>query len=70
MNGYRRALAQLDKLTALLRSGRAGCAVAEEEDLILTRLNDLKSGLRPGDTEAIERINRYYLHRIRNENND
>ena len=50
---YENALRQLDELIAHLRSsGEVSCAVAEQEDLMLIRLADLKR-LRPNDEKAI-----------------
>ena len=58
---YHRAIAQLDKLIKHLRSsGEVSCAVAEAEDLLLIRLSDLKTDLKPADTKAIADIDRFY----------
>ena len=51
---YENALRQLDELIVYLRSSReVSCAVAEQEDLMLIRLADLKIDLRPSDEKAI-----------------
>ena len=58
---YENALRQLDELIAHLRSsGEVSCAVAEQEDLMLIRLADLKIDLRPSDEKAIADIDRFY----------
>ena len=63
---YENALRQLDELIAHLRSrGEVSCAVAEQEDLILIRLTDLKIDLRPNDEKAIADIDRFYRRHLR-----
>jgi len=58
---YEKALRQLDELITHLRSsGEVSCAVAEQEDLMLIRLADLKIDLRPSDEKAIADIDRFY----------
>ncbi|MDO5638663.1 MAG: branched-chain amino acid ABC transporter [Neisseria sp.] len=63
---YQRALQQIDALMAHFRSeGEVSCAVAEQEDSILIRLNDLKHALKPEDTDAINQINLYHQRHIK-----
>ena len=65
---YENALRQLNELIVHLRSsgevscavGQGQCAVAEQEDLMLIRLADLKIDLRPNDEKAIADIDRFY----------
>jgi len=62
---YENALRQLDELIAHLRSsGEVSCTVAEQEDLMLIRLADLKIDLRPSDEKAIEDIDRFYRRHL------
>lgn len=62
---YENALRQLDELIAHLRSsGEVSCAVAEQEDLMLIRLADLKIDLRPSDEKAIADIDRFYRRHL------
>ena len=62
---YENALRQLDELITHLRSsGEVSCAVAEQEDLMLIRLADLKIDLRPSDEKAIADINRFYRRHL------
>lgn len=62
---YENALRQLDELIAHLRSsGEVSCMVAEQEDLMLIRLADLKIDLRPNDEKAIADIDRFYRRHL------
>ena len=62
---YENALRQLDELIAHLRSSEeVSCAVAEQEDLMLIRLADLKIDLRPNDEKAIADIDRFYRRHL------
>ena len=62
---YENALRQLDELITHLRSsGEVSCAVAEQEDLMLIRLADLKIDLRPNDEKAIADIDRFYRRHL------
>ena len=62
---YENALRQLDELIAHLRSSEeVSCAVAEQEDLTLIRLADLKIDLRPNDEKAIADIDRFYRRHL------
>ena len=62
---YENVLRQLDELIAHLRSsGEVSCAVAEQEDLMLIRLADLKIDLRPSDEKAIADIDRFYRRHL------
>lgn len=62
---YENALRQLDELIAHLRSsGEVSCTVAEQEDLMLIRLADLKIDLRPNDEKAIADIDRFYRRHL------
>lgn len=64
---YENALRQLDELIAHLRSsGEVSYAVAEQEDLMLIRLADLKIDLRPNDEKAIADIDRFYRRHLGN----
>lgn len=63
---YENALRQLDELITHLRSSEeVSCAVAEQEDLMLIRLADLKIDLRPNDEKAIADIDRFYRRHLR-----
>ncbi|VEJ20925.1 branched-chain amino acid ABC transporter [Neisseria animaloris] len=65
---YQRALQQLDELMVFFRStGEVSCTVAEQEDIILIKLNSLKHTLKPEDTRAIHNIDRYYRRHIRHD---
>ncbi|MDO4997224.1 MAG: branched-chain amino acid ABC transporter [Neisseria sp.] len=61
MNAYQTALTQLDELIAQLRAQQSAvCTIAEQEDLTLLRLTQLRDTLQTNDTQAFERIHRYY----------
>lgn len=58
---YQEALRQIEKLIRYLRKNQSvSCATAEEEDLILTRLADWRTDLKPHHKHAINAIGEYY----------
>ena len=59
---------QLDELIGHFRGeGEVSGAVAEREDLILIRVDDLKLDLRPEDEKAIADIDRFYRRHVLSE---
>ena len=69
-SNYQRALRQITALiTHFCNRNDTGCAIAEQQDLILTRLDSLQHTLRPDDTQAIDTINQYSRRHIHDEHN-
>ncbi|HFC8543582.1 TPA: branched-chain amino acid ABC transporter [Neisseria weaveri] len=68
---YQTALKQLDELMVHFRSkGKASCEIAEQEDMLLIRLDTLKYLLKPTDTKAINDIRNYYNKHINHAESD
>ncbi|MCS4533678.1 branched-chain amino acid ABC transporter [Neisseria montereyensis] len=57
---YQNARRQIEELIDYLRKNQSTSCAMAEEDLILTRLADWQTDLKPNHKQAIAAINEYY----------
>ncbi|QEY26388.1 branched-chain amino acid ABC transporter [Neisseria zalophi] len=64
---YQNACRQIEELIHYLRQNQSqSCTLADEEDLILTRLADWQTDLKPHHKQAIAAIDEYYRRFLEN----
>lgn len=65
MSDYQTAIQQIEAILHHLRQNQAqDCAIAEQQDLLATRLNHLRYTLKPHDKHIFQSIQQLYQHKL------